>query len=360
MSARSLGGALALMACTVASCNGQSGQVDDFGGMGVLEAPVRRGSVVALACSLDEGQKRALGSSVVLGLVSDVVFLCFGIDAKGQAQPSDAATRKALASDAAWAAGLGYHVKVGVSLGDGTATAKPVSPTPFSSAALRAEIVSSVTLVAGYGGGVELDLRYLPDAARDDVTQIVAQVAAVVRPKGTVGVLIPPAAPNPTGLAASGAVDLGALAAKVDRIRVMTLDYSMGGGPGPTVDSGWAVDSARLALAAAGQTPMDVSMPLYGWHFDAHGQQMVTYSDAQALAADEGATVERAPSGAPWFSYQDPDGGTEEVWFDDAKSTVLTLAAWPTTVLPAGVGVVFYDLGAEDPGVWKAIEEAKP
>jgi spore germination protein YaaH len=360
MSAGGLGGLLALMACVVASCNGQSGQVDDFGGMGLLEAPARRGSIVALACSLDEGQKKALESSVVEGLVSDVVFLCFDIDTKGEAQPSDAATRQALASDTAWAAGLGYHVKVGVSLGAGTATGKSVSASPFSSAALRAEIVSNVTLVAGYGDGVELDLRNLPDAARDDVTQIVTQVAAVVRPKGTVGVFVPPAAPDPTGVAPGDAVDVGAIATRVNRIRVMTLDYSRGDGPGPTIDSGWAVDSARLALAVAGQTPVDVSMPLYGWHFDATDQQMVTYTDAQALEADEGATVERAPSGAPWFSYEDPAGDTEEVWFDDAKSTVLTLAAWPTTVLPAGVGVVFYDLGAEDPGVWNAIEEAKP
>jgi hypothetical protein len=355
MSARAV--LLALLACAASACNGQSGQVDDFGGLGVLDVPARRGSVVVLGCSLGDAQRAALGSSAVKKLVTDVILVCFGVDAKGDAQPSDAASRSAFATQAAWAAGLGYHVKVGVSLHGAVPVSGPSEATPvaFSSAELRAQVVSSLIDVAGYGDGLELDLRYLPAAAANDVTMMVTLVSAVVRRGGTLGVFVPASVPDATGLASSDAANLEALAGEVDRVRVMTLDYSLGAEPGPTIDSGWAVDSANAALLDVGGTPIDVAMPLYGWQWDAEGEQTVTRAEALSIVSMQGGVVARAPSGAPFFSY--PEGA---VWFDDAQSTVLTLAAWPTPVLPSGVGVVFYGLGAEDPGVWSAIEEATP
>jgi hypothetical protein len=344
-----------LAVCALAGCNGQSGQVDDFGGLGVLAVPARRGSIAVVSCSLDDGQRAVLESSAVKKLAQDVIFLCFGIDSLGRAQPSSAASRQAFAKETEWVSGLGYRAKVGISLGDpALVSGKPGAAARFASASFRAKVASSVLEVAGYGDGVELDLRRLPDAASGDVTEVIAQIAEAVRPHETLGVLVPADGQQGDG------VDVEALAVLLDRVRVMTLDYSLGRGPGPTIDSGWAVDSARHALAAAGQTPVDVAMPLYGWRFDASSPNTITSPDAWLLEQKHGATLERALSGAPWFSYSGARGNDEQVWFDDAQSTVLTLAAWPEAVLPAGVGVVFYDLGAEDPGVWKAIEEATP
>jgi hypothetical protein len=341
--------------CIVAACNGQSGQVDDFGGMGVLEVPARRGSIVVVSCSLDGGQRAALESSAVKKLAQDVVFLCFGIDSLGQAQPAGAESRQAFAKEAEWVSRLGYRAKVGISLGDpALVSGRPGPAARFASASFRTKVASSVLEVAGYGVGIELDLRHLPDVASGDLTEVVSQISKAVRPHETLGVLVP--ADGQQG----DAVDVEGLAVLVDRVRVMTLDYSLGRGPGPTIDSGWAVDSARHALAAAGQTPIDVAVPLYGWDFNPSGPSAITCPQAWLLQQKQGATLERALSGAPWFSFSGARGNEEQVWFDDAQSTVLTLAAWPEAVLPAGVGVVFFDLGAEDPGVWKAIEEAAP
>ena len=341
--------------CALAGCNGQSGHVDDFGGMGMLSVPARRGSIAVLSCSLDDGQRAALESSAVKKLARDVIFLCFGIDSLGQAQPSSPASRLAFAKEAEWVSGLGYGAKVGISLGDlALVSVKPGPAARFASTSFRAKVASSVLEVAGYGDGVELDLRHLPDSASSDVTEVVSQLAKAVRPRETLGVLVP--ADGQQG----DVVDVEALAVLVDRVRVMTLDYSLGRGPGPTIDSGWAVDSARHALVAAGQTPVDVAVPLYGWDFNASNASTVTCPEAWLLEQKQHATLERSLSGAPWFSYSGARGNEEQVWFDDAHSTVLTLAAWPEAVLPAGVGVVFYDLGAEDPGVWKALEEATP
>ncbi len=352
---------LALVASLApAGCNGQSGQVNDFGGLGVLDVPARRGTVVTVGCSLDDGQKAALESNAVHRLVSDVIVLCFSLDAQGNVQPSEADSLQAFSSQAAWVTGHGYRAKVGVGLADASQGHPEASTkSPLSSAAMRAKIVASVETLAAYGDGVELDLRLLPGSARDDVTKLVTAIGARVRPKETLGVLVPSELEN-AALTPSDAADVVALSAVVDRVRVMTLDYSTGGSPGPTIDSGWAIDSARLALAEAGHTPVDLSMPLYGWLFEAEDQKTVSCAKARSLARDYGAPIQRAPSGAPWFSYTTELGSTSEVWFDDAQSTVLLLAAWPATVLPAGVGVVFYGLGSEDPGVWSAVAEATP
>jgi len=350
-----------LVAGSLTACNGQSGEVNDFGGVGAVDVPVRRGTVVLLSCAVDAAQRAALQSSPVKKLVRDVIFLCFQIDARGDAQPASAAARKAFADQTASLSGLGYAVKVGVGLAGATRpSGKPKAASPLASASFRAKVARSLQDVATIGDGVELDLRDLPYAVRDDVTELVIGFATSPRPIKTLGVLVPPSAPNAAGLALGNAVDVAAIAGHVDRVRVMTLDYSLGASPGPTIDSGWAVDSARLALAETGSTPVDLAMPLYGWQFNGSSEATITFPSARSLESDAGAPLERAPSGAPWFSYSEPHGSGGEVWFDDATSTVLTLAAWPTTVLPAGVGVVFYDLGAEDPGVWNALAEAPP
>ena len=126
---------LALVAsCALAGCNGQSGRVDDFGGMGSLEAPARRGSIVVVGCSLDEGQRAALESSAVEKIVQDVIFLCFGIDSTGAAQPASGASGQALAIEAERVSKLGYHAKIGISLGDPTLTSgKPGPAARFAS-----------------------------------------------------------------------------------------------------------------------------------------------------------------------------------------------------------------------------------
>jgi hypothetical protein len=358
VSARLLG---VVVACAALACNAPSGQVvDDFGGPGVVDVPLRRGSVVASTCSLDGTQRAALESSAVKKLVDDVILFCFAIDADGEAQPSSAIDAQAFARQARWASQLGYHVEVGVSLG-ASAGARG-APSPLASARLRPTIVSSVLAIAGYADGLELDLRDLGDldeTASDDVTAIVVDLASVVRPARTMGILVPATAPDPAGAPQGTSPDIGALARHVDRVRVMTLDYSLGS-PGPTIDAGWAVDAALRAIALAGHTPVDVAMPLYGREFGAFSESSVSFAEAVSLERANGAALQIAPSGAPWFEYASAAGDAEEVWFDDAQSTELTLAAWPSTVLPAGVGVVFYGLGSEDPTLWSALVEAKP
>jgi hypothetical protein len=346
MRVRSLHVALAL---AVAACSGRGGEVDDLGGPGVVRAPARRGSVVLVGCALSGEQQAALESTPMKRLVEDVIVACLSVDGKGELQPSAdvAGVLGAVAS-------LGYSAKLGVAVSaPGAVLAEPQW---LRSPAQRASTIASIQAVAN-GYGAELDLRYLPSTAGLDLAIFVEELAGALHPGGTLGVLVPSSAADPSGSGLAGVLDVEPLAAKVDRVRVLTTDYSSPLHPGPTIDSGWAVDSARRVLEVSGRTPVDVSVPLYGWSFEGAHAQQVSYAQAhQRLAADE-ATLERAPGGAPWF---DARGRGDQVWFTDATSSVLTLAAWQTDVLPPAVGVVFYGLGSEDPVVWQAVMEVSP
>ena len=103
-----------------------------------------------------------------------------------------------------------------------------------------------------------------------------------------------------------------------------------------------------------------MAFPLYGWDFGPSGQRSVTYLEAQGVASDTHASVQRGPTGTLYYDWQDESSGSHETWFDDGTSTSWTLAAWDTQTLPADVGVVFWGLGSEDPALWDTLAQELP
>jgi spore germination protein YaaH len=70
------------------------------------------------------------------------------------------------------------------------------------------------------------------------------------------------------------------------------------------------------------------------------------------MAASAGVQITRSLGGELWFDLLD-----SQVWFDDARSTLLTLTAL-SSALPSTVGVLYYGLGSEDPAVWSTVAGA--
>jgi hypothetical protein len=61
------------------------------------------------------------------------------------------------------------------------------------------------------------------------------------------------------------------------------------------------------------------------------------------------------------FQYAQPAGQLHTVFYADKTSITDLLYAWPESVLPASVGVVFSTLGDEDPGVFgEIVSERQP
>jgi spore germination protein YaaH len=204
--------------------------------------------------------------------------------------------------------------------------------------------------------GVEIDLQKLPNEARPAVTALVAELAPTVRPAKRLGIFVPPSVTDPSDLPGGEAFSRRELAPHVDRMRIMTLDYSELE-PGPTIDPGWAVDAVRLARTDFPN--VDVSYPLYGMDFGPRGTRPVTYLEAFGIAALAGARIDRGPSGAPFVAWRD-GAGLHFTWFDDAESTARALGAFGHDVLPPDVGVLFYGLGAEEPRLWDELAARLP
>lgn len=321
--------------------------------------PARRGAVVIDGCVVDTWQRATLASPSAKRLLREVILLCAVPRQDGVVGPRDPSARASIGALARELAGEGYRVHLGVAFTDETGQRYDGRQTRdlLTSAASRATIVSTLGELAGDFSGVELDLQGLPDDARPQVTSLVTEVATALRPAKTVGVFIPPSVQFPSDLPGGEAFDRALIASRVDRLRVMTLDYS-DTGPGPTIDTGWAVDAARLALTTTAN--VDVAYPLYGTDFGPRGRRSVTYLEARAVAAIGGFPIERGPTGAPFVRYAAFGGEPHVVWFDDAESTARGLRAWTHDVLPPNVGVLFYGLGAEDPALFDALARGTP
>ncbi len=351
-----LGLALVVAFGAGAGCGGQSGSVDDFGAPGLLRVGARRGTALVAGCTPGDGGGKALASAPVRALVSDVVLACFDLDAAGSLVTIDGSPHATFVTAAGELAALGYHVKAGVTLGAST----PL----LAKSATRDAFVAAIRDLAPAGDGLELDVRGVPASARDLVTELVTDVGAAVRPGRTLGVLVPSYLPSPGVWSGAGAgVDLASVAPHVDRVRLMTVDYSLGSGPGPNVDPSWAFASATRALDEVGATALDVAVPLYGVRSPVVGSggEVVSYAQAQALAQAAGRGAWRALGGelSVRLPPDAPHAEPTDIWFEDARSTLLVLAAWPSPTLRADVGILFDGLGQEDPGLWPALQEAE-
>jgi hypothetical protein len=200
-------------------------------------------------------------------------------------------------------------------------------------------------------------MQGLTNDARQSVTAFVNELSPVVRPNKKFGVFVPPSVTTPSDLPGGDAFNRADLAGKVDRLRVMTLDFS-DTGVGPTIDPGWAVDAVRLAH---GDAPLvDIAYPLYGTDFGPRGRRSTTWLEAVATAQAFGVAVEHGPTTAPFIRYVGYGNEPHELWFDDTDSTARALGGWSYDVLPKDVGVVFYGLGAEEPGLFERLGARVP
>lgn len=347
-----------LVACALVACASPSGEeVARIGLAAETPLPARRGAVLVDGCVLDTWSRTALAQPATRKVVSEVVMLCLVPRESGEVGPRDASARASVAALVADLRRDGYSVTLGVAFTDESGQRYDGAQTRdwLSRPAFRQRLRDTLVEAAALADGVELDLQKLPNDARADVTALVSELSVALRPSKRLAVFVPPSVATPSDLPGGEAFDRVALAPLVDRLRVMTLDYSETSA-GPTIDPGWAVDAGRLARRSSSN--VDVSVPLYGTDFGPRGRRSVTWFEAVAIAGTGGTTA-RGPTGAPFVRYA-RDGEAHELWFDDAESTGLVLGAMTPDALPLDVGVLFYGLGAEDPSLFARLAARMP
>jgi spore germination protein YaaH len=353
---------VALAGSLASGCGSSSETVARFGadggsggGGGQTPIPSRAGSVVVEGCQLDPWQTMQLQSPSAQAILQDVILLCPTARDDGTVAPVESSAQAELAQQVASIKGMGYHARLALTMADelGQPYSQSTMQASLASESWRSKVIAGVAPFAAMADGIDLQLPPPPDASQSDVTNLVRALSNAVG-RNSLAVFVPPGGAS-TDVAGTAAYDLGSIGAVASRLHVLTLDYSCcTGSAGPTIDSGWAVDVMR-ATAAATSAPLDVAFPLYGWDFGPGGQKAVTFLDAQSVASDTGASVQRGPTGSLFYDWQDESGGSHETWFDDATSTSWTLAAWDTVTLPPSVGVVFWGLGSEDPSLWDTL-----
>jgi hypothetical protein len=342
------------------ACAGESHDTKDAVGLGAdVALPLRRSSIVIDGCGLDAWQRSTLANPSTKKVVNggDLIFLCLVPRADGTVGPRDDSANNRIKAMATDLHGEGYRVHLAVSFTDETGEVYDGQQTAgfIAKPEWRAQFLK--TLPDHFEGidGIELDLLNLPNLAQRSVTELVGAIDLVVRPARTLGIFVPPSVSAPSDLPGGDAISRLDVAPHVDRLRIMTLDYSDDyQTPGPTIDPGWAVDAIRLASTAA--RPMDIAYPLYGNDFGPRGLRPVTYADAIAARGK----IARGPTGAPFVAWTGFNGESHQTWFDDAESTGLALGAWAPPTVSEDVGVLFYGLGAEDPTLWDRLAARMP
>ena len=351
---------LALSASAVLGCSTSSGEtVSSVAQRTETPLPARAGTVIIDGCVIDSWQRATLAGAGARRVLQEVVLLCLVPRLDGTVGPRDPSTVAHLASTVNDLKAEGYRVHFGVAFTDETGQRYDGAQTAgfLADPAWRTRFRDTLVVALGPADGVELDLQGLSNPARQAVTTLVTEISRAVRPGKRLGVFVPPSVTSPSDLPGGDAFARVELAAQVDRLRIMTLDFS-DLGAGPTIDPGWAVDAVRLARRDS--AAVDISYPLYGTDFGPRGRRSVTYLEAIATAAAFGARVERGATTAPFVRYSGYGGEPHELWFDDTDSTALALSAWTHDVLPPDVGVVFYGLGAEEPSLFERLGARMP
>jgi spore germination protein YaaH len=347
-------------ALLLVGCGFSSGEETEQVGLGADTAlPPRKGTIVIDGCVIDTWSRSTLALSSTKKTAQQVIMLCAVPRFDGTVGPRDPSASTHLKSLVDELHREGYRVNLGIAFTDESGQRYDGAQTRelLASPAWRARFVETLPAVLDPFDGAEIDLQFLPNDARPHVTSLVAETAAKVRPQKELNAFIPPSVSVPSDLPGGEAFSRLELAPHLDRMRIMTLDFSETR-PGPTLDPGWAVDAVRLALRDFPRC--DVSVPLYGTDFGPRGRRPTTWFEAQAITTKGGIRIERGPTGAPFFKYVLFGNETHELWYDDATSTARALGSWTLEVLPAEVGVLFYGLGAEDPTLFESIGGRMP
>ncbi|HVH42369.1 MAG TPA: hypothetical protein VM925_08490 [Labilithrix sp.] len=349
------------IALGAAGCGSSGEETETIGLRADTPLPSRSGSVVVDGCVLDTWSRSTLATAGAKRVLSggEVIMLCLIPREDGTVGPRDPSARAALAALVADLKSEGYRVHFGLAFTDesGQRYDGPQTRRFLQDPAWRQRLVATLPEVLAPADGVEIDLQFLPNDARPFVTALVRELSQSVRPARRLDVFVPPSVTVPSDLPGGDAFSLLELSPYVDRMRVMTLDYSERE-PGPTIDPGWAVDAVRLAKRDFAN--VDVSYPLYGMDFGPRGRRPVIYHDGIAISTIARVPIERGPTGAPFVRYLAFGGESHQLWFDDAESTGRALGAWTADVLPLDVGVLFYGLGAEDPALFERIGARMP
>jgi spore germination protein YaaH len=223
---------------------------------------------------------------------------------------------------------------------------------PGAASLLKDKAASAAVLVrieaeakAEKADGLVIDLEDLPSDTTPDLLAFLA--AAKLRCRANGWTLAVTAAPG------GADSDLSALGRAADRVVLMAYDeHWQTGRSGPIASDPWFTSVVRRALSQIPASKLIVALAAYAYDWPANGPAAIlSIPQAHALAAQNGATIERdAVSGAASFVYA-ADGVEHTVWASDAAA----VRGQAAIARAAGArSFALWRLGTEDPSMWNS------
>jgi spore germination protein YaaH len=250
----------------------------------------------------------------------------------------------------------------------------------------RAQLVASlVNLTAAGYDGIDLDFEVFAFAdgsstwatTRPNWVAFVAQLSAALHARGHILTAAVPVEYDPALGGGSGywVYDYKGIAPYVDKLRIMTYDYSFSAA-GPIAPLPWVTNVAAWAVTQVPASKIEIGVPTYGkdWVTAVYGTCPVnnpprtheyTAAGAMALAASKRITPTwNATYAERTFVYGELLSGvsatgapasctvSRTVWYDDASSVMARVGLVGRFNLG---GIAMWTIGGEDPAQWAAL-----
>ena len=227
--------------------------------------------------------------------------------------------------------------------------------TIINSASLRQVHIQTILAQINTWGfdGVDIDYESLYASDRDAFTTFMTELASALHSQGKrVSIAVHPKTSEPGTWSGPQAQDYAALGRVVDRFRIMVYDYHWSSSTaGPLAPLAWAEDVLDFAVSVVDPALIWLGVPLYGYDWVGSSGEGITWTDAMARLAANGATLQwQNAEGSghvkePWFSY-----GAHQVWFFNGLATRHRLRLADAYDI---AGIAIWRLGHEDPANWQ-------
>ncbi len=219
------------------------------------------------------------------------------------------------------------------------------------------QLIVDEVLARNYDG-IDIDYEFLSPSLRDEFSAFIRDLGAALRAHNKMLTIAVHAKDHDYG-GLGGFQDWKEIGQHVDRLRIMTYDYSWrGSNPGPVAPLYWVQAVAEYARSVVDPAKVVIGVPFYGYDWPPSGNaRALPWGDIEDLIAAQNLTVNlmqrnnRGRVDESWFRYRSREG-TREVWFmtDSGLESKLDL------VLEMDLaGIAIWRIGYEKPEYWEII-----
>ncbi len=206
--------------------------------------------------------------------------------------------------------------------------------------------------------GVDVDWEAVKGKRRDAYSAFVEDLAERLRADDRlIAVDVYPKLTEPGGWDAPRAQDWARLGSAVDQFRVMTYNFSGSwSDPGPRSPPEWMDRVVAFAETQVAPRRIVMGLGLYGreWHGDTTAD--LVWDDVEEICASLDPRETRTASGELHLTYR-RDGSRHEAFFPDAAAVRAKLHMLLSRH-PHIRGVYAWQMGQEDPRVWRELRKA--